>query len=69
MRDCKENNKWLFADALHLTDLGYKVVSEKNQLFNKIIKLSNDYNNFINNEKFQFISILNANKTKNLFIM
>ncbi len=29
LRDYRENNKWLFADALHLTDLGYKIVSEK----------------------------------------
>jgi len=29
IRSCSEVNKWLFADALHLTDLGYKVVSEK----------------------------------------
>ena len=29
IRSCGEVNKWLFVDALHLTDLGYKVVSEK----------------------------------------
>ena len=29
------NNNWLFVDALYLTDLGYKIVSEKINLFVK----------------------------------
>ena len=29
LRSYSEDNKWLFTDALHLTDLGYKIVSEK----------------------------------------
>ncbi len=29
LKSFSEDNKWLFADALHLTDLGYKIVSKK----------------------------------------
>ena len=29
LKSYDESNKWLFVDALHLTDLGYKIISEK----------------------------------------